>query len=97
MIAKDYHPFERDEETSYAGMSSVVNGRNVNKVMQIEPFNAWLIREKLELLVDFREVAIAEGWRPSYPGCAADPPTLPPPELRHWYPERTGEPISEAR
>jgi hypothetical protein len=82
VIAKGYHPLESKPIISYGGM--VHSGY---EPITIEAFNAWLKQKNLELLIDFREVAIAEGWRPGYCGCATNPPAPPPPELRHWYPE----------
>jgi hypothetical protein len=90
VIAKGYHPLPQKPIIERHESVTVHSG---NESISIETFNSWLIEQRLELLVDFRDIAIAEGWRPSYGGCAADPPRTPPPELAHWWPERvSGKP-----
>lgn len=86
VIARGWHERRGKERIEHRGGATIYSGE---EPIRLEDFNEWLVREKLELLVDLRDAAIAEGWGPCYAGGACDPPTLPPLHLAHWYPERT--------
>ncbi len=89
VLVRGLHPLSRKERIECHGGVTVHSGQ---ERMEIEDFERWLISEQLETLVDFREAAIAEGWRPPYGGCSSawhEWPSLPPLHLAHWYPERT--------
>lgn len=87
VIVKGWHERKGKERIEqHRGGATIYSGE---QPIALDDFNEWLIREKLELLVDLRGAAMAEGWGPPYAGCACDPPRLPPLHLAHWYPDRT--------
>jgi hypothetical protein len=57
--------------------------------MLVEPFNEWLAQLDPVIILDYRDAAISEGWRPSYYGCNGEPVPQPVPRgLAHWWPDR---------
>jgi len=86
VIVKGWHERKGKERIEHRGGVTIHSGE---ERIELDDFNDWLVRERLELFVDLRDAAIAEGWGPSYAGCACDPPTLPSLHLAHWWPNRT--------
>jgi hypothetical protein len=88
LVVRGLHPLPMRKRIKQ-GLFCTIDKGDEPTILTPEDFEVWLDGERLEILVDFREAAIAEGWRPPYHGSTRTLPTLPPDHLAHWYPERT--------
>lgn len=84
VVVRGRHPLNQKEIIEHRGGASIHSGY---ERMELVDFEQWLLREQYEILVDFRDAVIADGWRPTYAGCGVN--RVPPDHLAHWYPERT--------